>query len=439
MTYYKGEFYYTSDLKYKNFAKCIGMTKYTFSVDSKDDIELNDIGYKIPKLYKKDVYDALKIKDYKFRQELLNSFNKTFESEISNIISDTISSSDYEIIYEIVKDTNGNLFGKELHTGLLFPILSKSNLNIDYKITTLKDKDNCNRIYLKGTEILNFNSLYKCEIIMIGNQIANQNEIDEYKNRFNKWFFKTNKKKKYQAFIKYLYNKNVFKESFMLENEEKKVVELEKENIETSLMEEIEYNLIKLKGIDENLYLEYKTKYQNLINSFINKENLALLLGEIEFSFIFNKQGIDDILEIINKLKYEYLDNFINNSNNKINLDIKKLDKINELFLKVKNKYDFKSQRSILNNLAFLYLMEVIRNIDTIDINDLNNSYFISHLKSIIIWIRLLIDYDIIECSYIISLRDEVSLNIIMDIIKNVKFKNIDKDKIKKIGELYGY
>ena len=435
MAYYKGKFIYTKDLKYKNFECCIAKTKYMYSFSGLEDIEFFDIGYDIKKLSRKDIYNASRIKDYKFRQEVLDSFNDYFASKILNIYYEIISTIDFDIVYEIVKDKSGNLYGKELYTGLLFPILLKSNYFIDYEIIKREDTDR--KFYLKGTAKVNFDSLYKCDIFITGNQVANQNEVDEYQNKFNKGFRKEKKKKEHIYFIKYLYNKNVFKEDFTLVDDKKeiKVKELEKENIETSLMEEIEYNLINLKSIDNNLYNEYRSKYEKLLNSFINKENLALLLGEIEFSLIFRKQSVDNILEIIRDLKHEYLDNFINKENKKTDLNLKKLDKINELFLKVKDKYDYKSQRDVLNNLSFLYLMEVIENIDTLDINDLNNSYFKTHLKSIIIWIKLLIDYDIIKCSYIISLRDEINIDIVIDIIKNIKFNNND-DKIKKIGEI---
>ena len=201
-------------------------------------------------------------------------------------------------------------------------------------------------------------------------------------------------------------------------------------------MEDIEYNLVNLKNIDENLYREYRSKYERLLNSFITKESLALLLGEIEFSLIFKKQNVENILEVINNLKREYLDNFLNKSGNKTELDLRKLDKINELFLKIKSKYDYKSQRSVLLNLAFLYFLEVYENKDTIDINDLNNSYFKTHLKSIIMLINLLIEYGIIECSYIINLRDDITSEIVLDVIKSIKFMNIDNEKIKRIGEL---
>ena len=78
----------------------------------------------------------------------------------------------------------------------------------------------------------------------------------------------------------------------------------------------------------------------------------------------------------------------------------------------------------MLNNLVFLYLMEVYENVDIITVVDLKNSYFSSNLKSIIMWINKLKGEDVIECDYIVSLRDELTTEIVLDVIKNIKFKN---------------
>ena len=157
------------------------------------------------------------------------------------------------------------------------------------------------------------------------------------------------------------------------------------------------------------------------------------MAGELEFYLIFRKREIGDILEILNSLKKEYFNNLINNSDKKTDLDIKKLDKINELFLKIKDKYSYKNQREVLRNLAFLYLMETYENIDLIDIEELEHSYFITHLKTIVIWINLLMEENIIECSYLTSLREEINVKIVLDMINNIKFKKIDADKVKKL------
>ena len=135
MAYYKGKFFYTNDLKYEKFNKCIAKTGYRYLI-KKDGIELYDSGflidYSLRDLLIKTVYEASMIKDYKINEKLVNCFNKVFSSDITNSYSDIISSNKYDIIYEIVKDSNGDLYAKELYTGLLFPILSRNNYAIDY-------------------------------------------------------------------------------------------------------------------------------------------------------------------------------------------------------------------------------------------------------------------------------------------------------------------
>ena len=430
MAYYKGKFFYTNDLKYKYFEEYIAKTKYRYSFDDANDIEFYANGFKIKKMLKSDIYEAAIIKDYKFRKELIECLNDVFSYNIKNLYSDIMSANEFDIIYEIVKDNNGNLFAKELYTGLLFPILSRNNYFIDYQIK--KVTDDSYKFYLKGFSSVNFDSLYKCNIFIAGNKIADQNEVEKYQNRFNKGFRKVKKKQDYIEYIKYLYNKNVFKENFNYNDykEKKEVVKIN-QSIETSLMEDIDYSLMNLKDINEELYIDYKKRFDILLTKNITKENLALLLGEIEFSLIFGKRNVDDILEFLTNLKKEYLDNFLNGKDKKTELDIRKLDKINELFLCIKDKYSLKNQRDVLRNIAFLYLMEVYENKDLLTEEELSNSYFSTHLKTIIIWIKLLIDDNIIESNYLISLNEELNVKMIFDLIKNIKFKKINDNKVK--------
>lgn len=440
MVYYKGFIYYKSDLNNKIIERKIADTGYKHTIYI-DEINLSYSESKLDKKLKNllinEIYESSLINNYSIKKELVNYFNKIVSDDIINLYSDIVSTYNIdEIIYEIVKDNNGDLYGKELYTGLLFPILSRKNFEIDYKIDFEK-KEKGQDIILKGTPNVNFSGLYKCNLFIVGNKIADKNEIDEYVNKYNHGFRKEKRKKEHIYFIKTLYNKNVFAENFKLEDMEsnKKVKELEHESIETSLMEEIEYNLLMLKDINNDLYIEYKKKYEELLNNNLNKNNLALILGEIEFSLVFKKREIDDILDFINNIKEEYINIFLNNSSDKTELDLNKLDKISELFLKVKDKYNFKNQREVLNNLAFLYLMEVYENIDIISIEELENSYFKIYLKSIVMWIKKLIIDDIIDCSYIISLRDKLDVKVVLDLIRNITFRNNKdvKDKILRI------
>ena len=448
MIYYKGII--VDDLYIKSYKQtiCIGEDRFTTTARNIAEVkisceELSAMPNTLNRELKQFILDMIDGKVPKANKNLIKFFGSVFQAFVMEKIEKGVDSIDEStiIIYELVSDKDGNLFGKELYTNELFPIYSSKSQKFNYKIIVEQVKGHSwSKYFLEIYPDIYISSLLKCGQIIIKHRVADKNDVEYYLNMFNqKGLFKKKNikaKEKFKQRIICLANENVFKEDFSLEKKETKVKPLEKQSIETTLMEDIEYNLVNLKNIDENLYREYRSKYERLLNSFITKESLALLLGEIEFSLIFKKQNVENILEVINNLKREYLDNFLNKSGNKTELDLRKLDKINELFLKIKSKYDYKSQRSVLLNLAFLYFLEVYENKDTIDINDLNNSYFKTHLKSIIMLINLLIEYGIIECSYIINLRDDITSEIVLDVIKSIKFMNIDNEKIKRIGEL---
>lgn len=366
-------------------------------------------------------------------KELIDYFNNYYDISNQEKIKDINNISERvgsvtPIVYELVKDKEGNLFGRELYTKELFPIYNIRSENFDYDIKITKEVGEY-RFNLIIKPSIKLSSLEKCENFIVGHKIADLNDFNYYMNKFKRRkFLKKGANKiveEYKKEIIILSQSNVFKDDFSLEEKEerKKVVKIS-QCIETTLMEDIEYGLIRLKEINKELYVEYKNKYEMLLTKDIIREELALLLGEIEYLYIFKKRNIESILDFINNLKEEYLNNFINNTGNKTDTDLKKLDKISELFLRIKDKFNLLDQRKVLRNIAFLYLMEVYENKDIISIEELENSYFSSNLKSIIIWINTLIEEDIIECDYLVSLRDDLNVEIVFDCIKNIRFKN---------------
>ena len=445
MTYYKGYIVSKSNLKKSNYSNTLGF--FSGYIPKMDNIYyLLNIPYDLKDFLKKVIlkgYDEKKHEIEIIDNDLISCFDNKLKKENSEEITKINENINGTfIIYEIVKDMDGNLFGRELYTNSLFPIFNSKSEKINYRLI-IKSKNN----YSINTDIaidvlfdMEVSSLLKCDNIIVGNTVANLNDYNSYMNMFNnKRFFKKREEKEldnYKKKIISLSQNNVFKEDFIIEKKENNIRKNDYyQSIETSLMEDIEYDLLKLKTIDSNLYLNYKNRFEELINNYVDKKNLALLLGEIEFSLMFKKRNVEDILDFIKEIKKEYLNNIINNQNNKTNIDLNKLDKITELFLKVKDKYDYKNQREVLNNLAFLYLMEVYENKDIIDILELKNSYFKNYLKSIIIWINTLIELDIIKCNYIISLNDELNISNVFEMIKNIEFKSNEKlkDKILKL------
>ena len=452
MTYYKGLIVNQRRINgYKHSIK-LGSSYYAYNSTSDVRIYGNyDYPKKIENKLKLLLYNFIKSKkdyliDHKNRpilldikdDEIISCFNELFKDQTTEIttticnLKESTSFSDF-IVYELVKDREGNLFGRELYTKKLFPIYNSKCAKYSCCLSVVYGDSyefvDSYKYYIEILPSMEVSSLLKCDNIIVGHKVADLNDYNRYMNKYRgKRLFKyqeENDIERYKQKIIKISNGNVFKEDFELEeNLPKKEIVREKQSLETSLMEDIEFNLMKLKDVNKELYLEYKNKYEIILKEDVNREKLALLLGEIEYSIIFKKRNVESILDFINNLKEEYLNNFINNTGNKTDTDLKKLDKISELFLRIKDKFNLLDQRKVLRNLAFLYLMEVYENKDIISIEELENSYFSSNLKSIIIWINTLIEEDIIECDYLVSLRDDLNVEIVFDCIKNIRFKN---------------
>ena len=391
MTYYKGYLLDEYSINTYRYTKKLGKTENSFVNDDSDiiiytftNISGNNY-FKLRKIIRKFISinennikekKYLKIEDneiIKYLNNLYKELNKdvvTHINNVSNIYGDVT-----QIVYELLKDKDGNLFGKELYTGKLFPIYNSKCEKYDYQII-INYNDNKYFFELEIIPTIEVSSLFKCNCFIVGHQVADLNDFNKYINMFRgRRLFKKHENKEIEKYknniIKYSQS-NVFKE----DNIEKKEIVKVKQSIETTLMEDVEYFLMNLKNINKDLYLEYKDKYDNLLSKEINREELALFLGEIEFISLFKKRNIEGILEYINNLKEEYLNNFINKNNIKTDIDLKKIDKITELFLRIKDRFSLLNQREVLKNLAFLYLMEVYENIDIITIEELNDSYF---------------------------------------------------------------
>ena len=445
MTYYKG-LIVENNFKEYEYSDNMGYCTYMFEIDNIDDICLySSIFSKFNKQYvvelKRLLMDSINRKSYNIKItniNLIQYFNQFYNisnqeklKKINNISSSLGSVT--PIVYELVKDMDGNLYGRELYTKEIFPILNLKCEVFDYSIEILKTLDY--HFNLKILPSINISSLQKCGYLIVGHKIADLNDFNKYINKFRGiHLFKRQEAKEienYKKKIITLSHTNVFREDFVLEekNEKKEVVKIS-QSVETTLMEDIEYGLIRLKNINNELYVEYKKKYETLLKKDIIREELASLLGEIEYTLIFKKRDIKEIIDFINNLKKEYLNNFLNHNEKKTDTDLKKIDKINELFLRIKDKFSYQNQREVLKNIAFLYLMEVYENIPYITREELEKSYFSCCLKSIVWWINNLIEEDIIECSYVVSLREEITLDTVIDMIKNIVFKK-RKTKVK--------
>lgn len=328
-----------------------------------------------------------------------------------------------KIIFEIIENEDGNLYGKEYITGLLFPLRDE---NENQKVVYECDEDENHKItiQLKFTD----DNLAKFKIVLLINDVANINEIENYKNKYKtKWA-----KEKIRKKLLKIYNENVFKKEII----EKKDKIFETQSELTKIMEDIEYLLSILKSKDEVTYKRYSEKYNNIMNSKyfddkLLKKELLKLTSEIKLtSMIINSTNLEEYLN--NSVK-NYLDKLLNNITTIEEISIYDLDKINELFLKYKDIYDIQYQRNILKKISLLYLLIVKNNIDNFSEKDFNESYFKHNLKSIILNISILGDLGIINNNKTIDISIEPNISNILNIIKKIEFNSYNEEHIKKL------
>lgn len=356
-----------------------------------------------------------------------------------------------KIIFELVEDKNGKRFAKEIMAGIIIPIIDSSDYIIEYKdiemIIRARSKDDKEKYYAYDYEfaarpIYQFTNptLKKVKNVILKKEyrIATKKDIDEYKKDFKKkkGLF-TVKNKDYYQEMKQLEDENVYTEKKFSEYQEKEEIIEQKPreqfNKATIIMENIELLLIQVSKIDISKKQELEIKYKELLDSEnkeltlspLTLESLKSLEAELEFIIQFQKKKDDDIISC--------LDTMINEYNNELtSRTIEDIDKLSELFLKMKNTYSLTTQRKITEKLANLYILEIYENKNTININDLKNSYFNDILKSIIIYITGMIDNDVIENNIIID-YDNITPSYVLELIKQIKFKNKDKNKQKHL------
>lgn len=151
-----------------------------------------------------------------------NILNKYFSSIVKEI---PLLTKSYDIIGEKIIDENGDIYIKEYHSGLLFPIALDKNRICDYFIF----RDYYDNELIKLEIKYDIASLLKTSVLLFDIDVANINEVNEYKNKFNikKNLFNRGKDKEQEkSYIKgmtILYNKNVFGKEIIPVREEKKI------------------------------------------------------------------------------------------------------------------------------------------------------------------------------------------------------------------------
>lgn len=337
---------------------------------------------------------------------------------------------DIYIIYELIEDVNGNFYGKEMLTGLLFPILKNEKILYTYTFKKIM-KDTIPTLEKKV--ICKDSNLAKFTIISTLERVASINEV----NRYNEL---KNKKNDYDKFINQVtdkYNENVFCNEII----EKKKTCPEKQNEQTKIMENIEYYLLLLKKYNTELYNKINNEYENLYDHNLNQvknpiftnEYLLNFESKVKLDLLFAKENTTNIIEYLDCVTPSYLSKTIDNEITSEDLNINDIENIIDLFLKQKNDFDIPKQRTILRKISLLYLLILKNNIEKVNEKELKNSYLNDNLKSILISINLLFEEGIIESDIATKNLENISLDTTMDIIKNISFKIVNKNNIKKL------
>ena len=327
-------------------------------------------------------------------------------------ISDNCST----IIYERFEDQNGNLYAKELLTGLLFPFTSDDNSATNYSLN-----DNMIEKNWSHTD----DNMAKTKYTVVFNQIASKNMIDEYKRKIL-----------LRGKIKKIYNENVFQKEIVKKQEK----ELQKQNEHTKLMEDIELLLELLKKQNQKAYSKLIEEYKKIKNSKDDTlvaieptiEDFKGLISKIKLHLMIEKDFKDLSSYLLNAIE-NYYSKMVNNELSDKDLSINDLDGIIEMFLISKDDYEINMQRQILKHISMLYLFVIKSNIDNININKLNNSYFKDNLKTILLNILGLNEIEIIKNAPNVNFDDTVTVESIFNIIKEIEFDKLDKEKVKNL------
>lgn len=356
---------------------------------------------------------------------------------------DGISSRD-EIIYEKVSDEEGNIYGREILTGSLFPIASDTSIDFkEYEIE--RNYRSINGIVMTLTITQNFKhrNYARLETILVDNEVATPKEIEEYKTRFDTGFRREKKKEAFLKRIRENSNTNTLIEEVevsVIKPEKKEKRQRETQDNITKVMESIEYLIRKLKKIDPTKAKEFNKKYELALNEedILSKNNISLatlinLEASLEFELMFTKGKNTTLTGKLEELRREYLTHFVTDSKDKTKITLDDLDKLMELFLKTKDNYSLIEQRKILRNFASVYMFEVKENESEVTLKRLEDSYFEDLKKSIMICIDALIENGFVKSNMITELSKEETTEEVLNLIRSLEFNKLSKEQVKEL------
>lgn len=441
---YKGTMFRVEDIDYykEELEYSIGRVRVKKengkNFENIDDSNSFKIAYSIgSKLKSMEEDDSFEIRD----PEIIAILDREYKELVHDY--DGISSRD-EIIYEKVSDEEGNIYGREILTGSLFPIASDTSIDVkEYEVEKNQAWSNEIDFTLTITQNFKHRNYARLETILVDNEVASPNEIEEYKTRFDTGFRHEKKKEEFLRRIRENSNTNTLideVEVSVIKPKKKEKKQRETQDNTTKVMESIEYLIRKLKKINLEKAKEFNEKYEAALNEedILSKRSISLatlisIEASLEFELMFTKGENTTLTGKLEELKKEYLTYFVTDSKAKTKITLDDLDKLMELFLKTKDNYSLIEQRKILRNFASVYMFEVKENESEVTLKRLEDSYFEDLKKSIMICIDALIENGFVESNMIAELSKEETTEEVLNLIRSLEFNKLSKEQVKKL------
>lgn len=441
---YKGTMFRVEDIDYykEELEYSIGRVRVKKengkNFENIDDSNSFKIAYSIgSKLKSMEEDDSFEIRD----PEIIAILDREYKELVHDY--DGISSRD-EIIYEKVSDEEGNIYGREILTGSLFPIASDTSIDVkEYEVEKNQAWSNEIDFTLTITQNFKHRNYARLETILVDNEVASPNEIEEYKTRFDTGFRHEKKKEEFLRRIRENSNTNTLideVEVSVIKPKKKEKKQRETQDNTTKVMESIEYLIRKLKKINPEKAKEFNEKYEAALNEedILSKRSISLatlisIEASLEFELMFTKGENTTLTGKLEELKKEYLTYFVTDSKAKTKITLDDLDKLMELFLKTKDNYSLIEQRKILRNFASVYMFEVKENESEVTLKRLEDSYFEDLKKSIMICIDALIENGFVESNMIAELSKEETTEEVLNLIRSLEFNKLSKEQVKEL------
>lgn len=441
---YKGTMFRVEDIDYyeEELEYSIGRVRVKKengkNFENIDDSNSFKIAYSIgSKLKSMEEDDSFEIRD----PEIIAILDREYKELVHDY--DGISSRD-EIIYEKVSDEEGNIYGREILTGSLFPIASDTSIDVkEYEVEKNQAWSNEIDFTLTITQNFKHRNYARLETILVDNEVASPNEIEEYKTRFDTGFRHEKKKEEFLRRIRENSNTNTLideVEVSVIKPKKKEKKQRETQDNTTKVMESIEYLIRKLKKINPEKAKEFNEKYEVALNEedILSKRSISLatlisIEASLEFELMFTKGENTTLTGKLEELKKEYLTYFVTDSKAKTKITLDDLDKLMELFLKTKDNYSLIEQRKILRNFASVYMFEVKENESEVTLKRLEDSYFEDLKKSIMICIDALIENGFVKSNMITELSKEETTEEVLNLIRSLEFNKLSKEQVKEL------